>query len=112
VRYSLIRSGQNGDAVRVDVTAGVAGSLTLYRVDAAGNLKRVYPVNDNDAAVQVVPNVAMQIPMDPVKLEPGEKLRLIVVPAPAAAINGAVGGVVGSLAGATPIVIDIPVDAK
>ena len=37
VRYSLVRSGPSGEAVRVDVTPAIAGYLALYQVDAAGN---------------------------------------------------------------------------
>ncbi len=108
VRYSLVRSGSDGNAVRVEVSTGVAGYLALYRVDAAGSLQRVYPTND--VAIQVLPNLTLQIPMEPVKVEVGEKLRLVVVPAAAPAVLGTLGAVSDAKVKAplVPLVVDIP----
>jgi hypothetical protein len=117
VRYSLVRSGPNGDALRVDVTSGVAGYIALYEVDAAGNSKQVYP--ENQPATLVLAGSTTQIPSAPITIsQPGEKLRLVVVPAPSSpmATTGAIGGVVnGALKDAlstaappTPLVVDIP----
>jgi Domain of unknown function (DUF4384) len=114
VQYSLVRSDQ---AVRVDVTAGIAGYLALYEIDASGNSKHVYPPG-NDVAARVSPNLPMQIPSEPLKLADGAKLRLVLVPAPPGAVNGFLGGAVGGIAKdavsapqgpLTPLVVDIPV---
>ncbi len=120
VQYSVARGRQDGNAVRVNVSTTIPGYLALYRVDAAGKVERVYPTTD--VAAQVLPNIAMQIPINPVKIGAGEKLRLVVVPAGASVIGqlGAVGGFVNG--GATtldtgnapleapraPLVVDIP----
>ena len=103
--------------MRVEVSATIAGYLALYRVDAAGNLERVYPTND--VAAQVLPNVGMQIPIDPVKVDTGEKLRLVLVPSIPSAVVGALGGAVNGAAQPTlakpqqapptPLAVDIPV---
>jgi|HubBroStandDraft_6_1064221.scaffolds.fasta_scaffold57334_1 hypothetical protein len=113
VRYSLVRSGQDGNAVRVEVSTSIAGYLALYRVDAAGSLQRVYPTND--VAMQVLPNLTMQIPMEPVKVAIGEKLRLVVVPAATPASIGALGGALDGAANdakvrapSVPLVVEIP----
>jgi hypothetical protein len=109
VRYSLIRSGSDVNTVRVEVSTGIAGYLALYRVDAAGNLPRVFPTND--VAVQVLPNVTMQIPMEPVRVEAGERLRLVVVPGTAPGVIGALGGAANDAtpqAPSVPLVVDIP----
>jgi cytoskeletal protein RodZ len=115
VRFSVARGGQDGDAVRVDVSTAIAGYLALYHVDAAGNSKRVYPANG--VATQVLPNIAMQIPINPVKVDAGEKLRLVLVPAVAAGVVGALGGAVNNavqpeirkpLPSSTPLVVEIP----
>lgn len=117
VRYSLLRGTQDGTGVRVEVSATIAGYLALYRVDAAGNLERVYPTND--VAAQVLPNVGMQIPIEPVKVDTGEKLRLVLVPSIPSAVVGALGGAVNGAAQPTlakpqqapptPLAVDIPV---
>jgi len=113
VRYSVVRSGPEGHAVRVEVSTAIAGYLALYRVDKAGSLQRVYPTND--MAMQVLPNLTLQIPMEPVKVEVGEKLRLVVVPAAAPASIGALGGALNGTANdakvrapTVPLVVDIP----
>jgi hypothetical protein len=115
VRFSVARGGQDGDAVRVDVSTAIAGYLALYHVDAAGNSKRVYPANE--VATQVLPNIAMQIPLNPVKVDAGEKLRIVLVPAVAAGVVGALGGAVNNavqpgiakpLPSSTPLVVEIP----
>jgi hypothetical protein len=119
VRYSLIRSGPDGDAIRVDVSSGIAGYLALYEVDAAGNAKQVYPVGD--AATLVLADSSIQIPSTPIKIAAaGERLRLVLVPAPPGTFSvsaGSVGGVVNGAVNkafspietpATPLVVDIP----
>lgn len=115
VQFSVARGGQDGDAVRIDVSTAIAGYLALYHVDAAGNSKRVYPADG--VATQVLPNIAMQIPINPVKVEAGEKLRLVLVPAGAAGVVGALGGAVNNavqpgirepLPSSAPLVVDIP----
>jgi len=124
VRYSLNRSGPDGDAVRLEVTTAVAGYLALYEVNAAGKSTRVYP--PNEAAVQVLPDVTIQIPSSALKVaDAGTKLRLVVVPTASSASIGSLGGAVnGAGLGtgpapvqpsaaplappATPLVVDIP----
>ena len=109
VRYSLVRSGSEGNAVRVEVSTGIAGYLALYRVDATGSLQRIYPTND--VAMQVLPNLTVQIPMEPVKVEVGEKLRLVVVPAAPPGVIGALGGAANDAvqlqAPSVPLMVDI-----
>jgi len=117
LRYSLVRGTLDGNAVRVEVSTAIAGYLALYRVDAAGNLEHIYPAND--VAAQVLPNVGMQIPIAPVKVDTGEKLRLVLVPAAPPAVVGALGGAVNGAAQptmakplqapSTPLVVDIPI---
>jgi hypothetical protein len=120
VRYSLIRSGADGDAIRVEVSTGIAGYLALYQVDPAGNSKRVYPASE--VAARVLADRTIQIPTDPIRVDAGDRLRLVVVPAePSGAISlstGSVGGAVnGTALGTgnqpfpaqpTPLVVDIP----
>ena len=110
VRYSVARGLRDGNAVRVDVTLAIAGYLALYHVDTAGNFRRVYPATGE--AAQVLPNIGMQIPIAPVKVEVGEKLRLVVVPAASPAVMGALGGVANDAvqlrAPSVPLVVDIP----
>jgi hypothetical protein len=126
VRYSLVRGASAGDGVRVEVTTGVAGYLALYEIDASGNSKRVYPAGESAAsevATQVLPNQAIQIPNQPVVVDSGARLRLVMVPAGTTAVTGSVGGVTGGAvngaaptalmaplqAAPTPLVVDIPV---
>ena len=117
VRYSLLRTGPDGHAVRVQVTTGVAGYLALYEVADSGSTTRVYPAGD--LAARVMPNLPIQIPSRPIEVPAaGAKLRLVLVPAPMPAITGFVGGAdttIGTgnapLADAvpsTPLVVDIP----
>jgi hypothetical protein len=117
VRYSLVRSGPNGDALRVNVTSEVAGYIALYEVDAAGNSNQVYP--ENQPATLVLAGSTTQIPSAPIQIsQPGEKLRLVVVPAPSLAIatTGGIGGVINGApkdalsaqAPPAPLVVDIP----
>jgi hypothetical protein len=121
VRYSLVRGAAAGDGVRVEVTTGVAGYLALYEIDASGNSKRIYPTSE--VATPVLPNQAMQIPTEPVVVDSGARLRLVVVPAGTTAVTGSVGGVIGGATNGapatalmaplqtapTPLVVDIPV---
>jgi hypothetical protein len=126
VKYSLVRGASAGDGVRVEVTTGVAGYLALYEVDASGNSKRIYPGSESAAsevATPVLPNQAIQIPNQPVVVDSGARLRLVVVQAGTTLGTGSVVGVVGgTLNGAsstapmeplqralTPLVVDIPV---
>jgi hypothetical protein len=120
VRYSLVRGSSDGNMVRVDVSTSVGGYLALYRVDASGNSTRVYPANE--VAAQVPPNLAMQIPIDRVKVAPGERLRLVLIPSTPPGVMGALGGVAARDAitatkpsaaepgtPPAPLVVDIPV---
>lgn len=110
VRYSVVRSGPNGDALRVNVTSGVAGYIALYEVDAAGNAKQVYP--ENQPATLVLAGSTTQIPSAPITIrQPGEKLRLVVVPAQssiAAASRGVLGGAVNGAPNKDSAPIQIP----
>jgi Domain of unknown function (DUF4384) len=116
VQYSLVRSGPAGDAVRIQVTTGIAGYLALYQMDTAGNSKRIYPSNQpaSEPAVRISPGAAVQIPNIPV--DTGARLRLVLVPSATGAI-GTLGGVVnGALsepasvlqATPTPLIVDVP----
>jgi hypothetical protein len=118
VRYKILKTGSARDEVRVEVSTLVAGYVALYQMDAAGNSKRVYPVDE--PAFLVLPDLAVQIPNNPVKLgEVKERLRLVVVPAPAR--TATVGQLIApnanemkkteaisAPASAAPMVIDIP----
>jgi hypothetical protein len=116
VRYSVVRSGPAGDEVRIEVTTGIAGSLALYQVDAAGNSKRIYPGTnqpETDQAVLVLPGRTIQIPSSPIKmLDAGQRLRLVVLPAPAPMTIGSLGAVGGAAVRVepppSPLVVDIP----
>jgi hypothetical protein len=99
----------------VEVKTGIAGFLALYRMDAAGNSTRVYPAGD--AAAQVLPNLEIRIPGYPLAIAGGnERLRLVVVPVPLSAVNGALGTVGGFVDNKVlpvqgplaPLVVDIP----
>ncbi len=123
VRYSLIRSGPAGDNIRVEVTSTLAGYLALYRVEPAGNLKRVYPADA--VAALVAPDLSIQVPNEPIKIGgAGERLRLVVIPAALSQVMGQLGRT-GLLGGAVngavlgtgaaplsapraPLVVDIP----
>jgi hypothetical protein len=119
VEYSVVRTGQAGEDVRVEVTSHIAGYMALYEVDVHGNSKRVYPLDSggNDPAVRVLPNLVIQIPNNPMKIaNAGVRLRLVVVPS-TTAMAGQLGGVVNGLADQaassfpatpTPLVVDIP----
>ncbi len=121
VRSSLVRGAAAGDGVRVEVTTGVAGYLALYEIDPSGNSKRIYPASD--VATQVLPNQTIQIPTEPVVVDSGARLRLVVVPTGTTLGTGSIGGVTGgTVNGAaptalmaplqtapTPLVVDIPV---
>jgi len=113
VKYSLVRSGPTGNQISVEVTPQIGGYLALYRVDAAGNSQRVYPVRD--VAERVFPGVTVRIPSVPIKIaDAGERLRLVVVPQ--SVVVGTVGGFVNGVAdqaaplatAPTPLVVDIP----
>jgi Domain of unknown function (DUF4384) len=118
VRYSVVRSGPDGSAIRVEVSTAIAGYLALYQVDAAGNSKRVYPVSE--PAEYVAPGVTIQIPSSPTRIaDAGGRLRLVVIPATPSATIGLLGGAVnGTTLGTgtpplpapppTPLIVDIP----
>ena len=117
VRYSLVRSGPAGEELRVEVSTRIAGYLALYRVDSAANSKRIYP--SDDLAILVLPDRAIQIPINPIKItHAGERLRLVVVPAAPSAVNGQLGGAVNGAVlengnapkqlPPMPLVVDIP----
>jgi HAMP domain-containing protein len=85
VRYSVLRSGPSGDAVRIEVVSQVAGSLTLYRADAAGQWQRVYPADGG--GLSIAPGVSYQIPGDPIAVRGNQKkLRLVIEPAARASV--------------------------
>ncbi len=84
VRYSVVRSGPSGDSVRVEVVSQRAGSLSLYRADAAGQWQRVYPANG--PAFPIAANTTYQIPDDPIAMRGNaRRLRLVIEPGPAPA---------------------------
>jgi hypothetical protein len=88
----------------------------LYQVDAAGNSKRIYPGTnqpETDQAVLVLPGRTIQIPSSPIKmLDAGQRLRLVVLPAPAPMTIGSLGAVGGAAVRVepppSPLVVDIP----
>jgi hypothetical protein len=113
VRYSLVRSGPAGDRISVQVTSAMAGYLALYEVDAAGNLKRIYPASD--PASPVAAGLTVEIPDSPIKMAAtSQRLRLVVVPANSPAVVDRLGGSAVNKeaplfqAPATPLVVDIP----
>jgi hypothetical protein len=116
VQYSLIRSDAPKDAVRVQVTTGIAGYLALYELDAAGAAKQVYPAGD--VAARVPPNQAIQIPPNPIAIGDGSRLRLVLVPSSPPAVTGFLAAGQAGLQTTTigagnpplgPLVVDIPV---
>ncbi len=121
VRYSVLRSGPAGDAVRIKVVSQVPGYMALYRADADGQWQRVYPVND--AEVAIAANTAYQIPDAPIAVRDNrEKLRLVIEPAAGPSFGAQL--TTGSLnaprakaldkkaAGPAPLVIEIPIGAN
>jgi len=103
----------NGETVGVEVTVGITGYLALYHIDATGDARRVYP--ENDVATPIAAGGTIQLPSAPIKMvDPGEKLRLVVVPAAQPASNGIVGGVAtglllrSSILPPAPFVVDLP----
>jgi hypothetical protein len=88
VRYSLLRSGPSGGAIRIEVVSQVAGYLALYRVDDAGQWQRVYPVTAPEIAIAA--NTAYQIPESPIALGGAQdKLRLVIDPAAGPSLGAA-----------------------
>jgi len=82
VRYSVLRSGPSGDAVRIEVVSEVAGTLALYQIDDAGQWQRVFPVNS--PGLTITANAPYQIPDDPIALRGNQdRLRLVIQPAAA-----------------------------
>jgi hypothetical protein len=118
VRYSVLRSGPSGDAVRIEVVSQVAGDLALYRVDASGQWQRVFPANG--PGLPIAANTAYQIPDDPIAILGGQKkLRLVIEPAarPAAIAQLATGSLAEprsqalprAAAAPGPLVVEIPI---
>lgn len=124
IKYSVVRGTAVGDGVRVEVTTGIAGYLALYEINAAGNTKHIYPAVG--VATLVQPNQTVQIPGEPVVVDSGARLRLVVIPGGTTAVTGSVGGVGGvfnggansttlgtgaaaSVAPTAPLVVDIPI---
>jgi hypothetical protein len=80
VRYSLLRSGTTGSQVKLQVVSQIAAALSLYRLDAQGQWRHVYPVNTPEISVPA--NTTLQIPDEPIAINgPQDKLRLVVQPA-------------------------------
>jgi hypothetical protein len=80
VRYSVLRSGPSGNAIRIEVVSEISGSLTLYRADATGQWQRVFPANSPGLAIAA--NAPYQIPDDPIAIRGNQKkLRLVIEPA-------------------------------
>lgn len=103
VRYSVLRSGPSGDAVRIEVVSQLAGSLTLYRADAAGQWQRLFPANG--PGFPIAANATYQIPDDPIAIRGNQKkLRLVIEPAgrPAAIAQLATGSLNEPRAQAAP----------
>jgi hypothetical protein len=118
LRYSLLRSGPAGNAVRVEVVSQVAGTIALYQADAAGQWRRVFPLNA--PGIPIAANTPLHVPDDPVAVRGNQdKLRLVLEPAPTAtfATKLATGALDESRAKAltkksaapTPLVIEIPI---
>jgi hypothetical protein len=118
VRYSVLRSGPSGDAIRIEVVSQLAGELALYRMDAAGQWQRVFPANGPQLAIAA--NTAYQIPDDPIAVRGNQdKLRLVIEQATGPGITTQLG--TGALAepranalqdqkkAPTPLVIEIPI---
>jgi hypothetical protein len=118
VRYSLLRSGPAGSAVRVEVVSQVAGTIALYRADAAGQWQRVFPLNS--PGIPIAANTPLHIPDNPIAVRGNQdKLRLVLEPGPTAtfASKQVTGALDESRAKAltkksevaTPLVIEIPI---
>jgi hypothetical protein len=118
VRYSVLRSGPSGDAVRIEVVSELAGSLALYRADAAGQWQRVFPAKG--PGLSIAANASYQIPDDPIVIRGNQKtLRLVIEPAarPAIAAQLATGSLNEPRAktldkkttAPAPLVIEIPI---
>jgi hypothetical protein len=118
VRYSVLRGGPAGDAVRIEVVSQRAGSLALYRIDAAGQWQRVFPATG--PGLPIAANTSYQIPDDPIAIRAGqEKLRLVITPATVSRLGGqlAAGALAAPRAKAleqttaapSPLVVEIPI---
>jgi hypothetical protein len=118
VRYSVLRSGPSGDAIRIEVVSELAGSLALYRIDAGGQWQRVFPANG--PRLPIVANTTYQIPDDPIAISGNQdKLRLVIEPAAVLRLQGQISA--GSLnqpraqalekktTAPAPLVIEIPI---
>ncbi len=119
---TLLRSPQDNSEIRVQVSSGVTGYLALYKCDATGAWMRIYP--PKEVAAPVAASVSIQIPDNPIRVLPGERLAVAIVPAPTPATTGQIGGVgvVGGVADAAaprtmvqsavpagnPLVLEIP----
>jgi len=84
VRYSVLRSGPSGDAIRIEVVSQLAGSLALYRMGVAGQWQRVFPMNGS--GIPIAANTTYQIPENPIAIGGNQdKLRLVIEPGETAA---------------------------
>ena len=107
VRYSVLRSGPSGNAVRIEVVSELAGDLVLYRLDAAGQWQRVFPANG--PGFSVAASTAYQIPDDPIAVRGNQdKLRLVIEPAAVSRLGDQL--TAGSLAEPrAPLVVEIAI---
>jgi hypothetical protein len=80
--YSIPPAGvalRPGDAVRLNVTPMMSGYLSVYRLDASGEWKRLYPASDPGLLVSA--NATQSIPDFPIIVtEAEQKLRLTLLP--------------------------------
>lgn len=123
VRYSLLPAGKTNDETRLEVVSQVAGYLGLYRMDAAGQWQRIFPMNVPE--MPIAANIAYQIPDSPIAIHgKQDKLRLVIdpTPGPAVAAQLASGSLNETRAKAlsksaaaqapTPLVIEIPIGSN
>jgi hypothetical protein len=87
---------QPGDAIRLTVSPGIAGYLSLYQLDPSGNWKRLFPAAEQGLLVSA--NARQTIPDSPIIVTTAEqKLRLMLVP------------VAAQQAAPAPLVVDITI---
>jgi hypothetical protein len=87
---------QPGDAIRLTVLPGIAGYLSLYQLDPAGDWKRLFPAAEQ--GLLVAANARQTIPDAPIIVTTAEqKLRLMLVP------------VTAQQAAPAPLVMDITI---
>ncbi|HEX4594962.1 MAG TPA: hypothetical protein VH157_11840 [Bryobacteraceae bacterium] len=79
LRYSLLKRDA-GDSVQLNVVSAVAGYLSLYQLDPAGNWKRLFPAADPGLPVDA--NASATVPESPIVVtDTPQKFRLTLVPA-------------------------------